>query len=113
MCRGRPVAAGRAAAREPVIVRAGDTVTYEVKLKEVKNFYDGGGAKLITSGTDHLSWGEYLAGFGTHRELNAFVPPGACPAAAAIKMATINAAHAMHFSDALDMIEPGRPEPKR
>lgn len=80
---------------------------YEVKLTEIKKFYDEGGAKLITSGTDHPSWGEYLAGFGTHRELNAFVLAG-IPPAAAIKMATINAAHAMHLSDALGTIEAGK-----
>ena len=80
---------------------------YEVKLKEIKKFYDAGGARWITSGTDHPSWGEYLAGFGTHRELNAFVLAG-IPPAAAIKMATINAAHAMHVSDALGTIESGK-----
>ena len=42
---------------------------YDVKLKEVKRFYDAGGGRLITSGTDHPSWGEFLSGFGTHREL--------------------------------------------
>ena len=34
----------------------------------------------ITSGTDHPSWGEYFAGFGTHRELHAFVLAGIPPA---------------------------------
>jgi len=80
---------------------------YEVKLKEVKRFYDAGGGALITSGTDHPSWGEYLSGFGTHRELQAFVLAG-IPPAAAIKMATVNAAHAMHMGDALGTIEPGK-----
>jgi imidazolonepropionase-like amidohydrolase len=80
---------------------------YNVKLKEIKRFYDLGGARLITSGTDHPSWGEYLSGFGTHRELNAFVLAG-IPPAAAIKMATINAAHAMRMSDILGTIEPGK-----
>ncbi len=44
---------------------------YEVKLKEVKRFYDAGGGRLITVGTDHPSWGEYLVGIrhasGTER----------------------------------------------
>ena len=80
---------------------------YDVKFKEIRKFYDAGGAKLITSGTDHPSWGEYLSGFGTHRELNAFVLAG-IPPAAALKMATINAAHAMHLADALGTIEPGK-----
>jgi imidazolonepropionase-like amidohydrolase len=77
---------------------------YEVKLKEIKRFYDGGGGRLITSGTDHPSWGEYLSGFCTHRELNAFVLAG-IPPAAAIKMATINAARAMRMGDELGTIE--------
>jgi len=80
---------------------------YEVKLKEIKRFYDAGGANLITSGTDHPSWGEYLSGFCTHRELSAFVLAG-IPPAAAIKMATINAARAMHLGDALGTIEAGK-----
>ena len=80
---------------------------YEVKLKEVKRFYDAGGANLITLGTDHPSWGEYLSGFGSHRELQAFVLAG-IPPAAAIKMATINAAHAFGLSDRLGTVEAGK-----
>jgi imidazolonepropionase-like amidohydrolase len=80
---------------------------YEVKFREIKRFYDAGGATLITSGTDHPSWGEYLSGFCTHRELAAFVLAG-IPPAAAIKMATINAARAMHLGDALGTIEPSK-----
>jgi imidazolonepropionase-like amidohydrolase len=80
---------------------------YDVKMKEVKRFYDKGGAALITSGTDHPTWGEYLNGFGTHRELHAFVLAGIAPAAA-LKMATINAAHAMRLSDQLGTIEVGK-----
>jgi imidazolonepropionase-like amidohydrolase len=80
---------------------------YDVKLKEVKKFYDAGGAKLITVGTDHPSWGEYLSGFGSHRELLAFVLAG-IPPAAAVKMATINAAHAFGLSDRLGTIEAGK-----
>jgi imidazolonepropionase-like amidohydrolase len=80
---------------------------YEVKLKEVKRFYDEGGAGLITLGTDHPSWGEYLSGFGSHRELQAFVLAG-IPPAAAIKMATANAAHAFGLGDRLGTIEAGK-----
>jgi imidazolonepropionase-like amidohydrolase len=80
---------------------------YEVKQKEIKRFYDAGGGRLITSGTDHPSWGEYLSGFCTHRELNAFVLSG-IPPAAAIKMATINAARAMRMGDQLGTIEPSK-----
>lgn len=80
---------------------------YETKMKEVKRFYDKGGARLITVGTDHPSWGEYLSGFGTHRELQALVLSG-IPPADALKMATINAAHALHMSDQLGSIEAGK-----
>jgi imidazolonepropionase-like amidohydrolase len=80
---------------------------YDVKLKEVKKFYDSGGGRLITVGTDHPSWGEYWSGFGTHRELNALVVAG-IPAAAAIKCATINAARALGMGDKLGSIEAGK-----
>jgi imidazolonepropionase-like amidohydrolase len=80
---------------------------YETKLREIKRFYDKGGARLITVGTDHPSWGEFLSGFGTHRELQALVLAG-IPPAAALKMATINAARAIRMSDQLGTIEPGK-----
>ena len=80
---------------------------YETKMKEVKRFYDRGGARLLTVGTDHPSWGEYLSGFGTHRELHALVLAG-IPPAAAIKMATINAARALRMGDQLGSIEVGK-----
>lgn len=80
---------------------------YEVKLKEVKRFFDRGGARLITVGTDHPSWGEYLSGFGTHRELHALVLSG-IPPAAALKMATINAARALRVGDTLGSIDAGK-----
>jgi imidazolonepropionase-like amidohydrolase len=80
---------------------------YDVKLKEVKRFYDLGGASLITSGTDHPSWGEYFAGFGTHREMKALVEAG-LPPAAALKAATANAAHAFGLSDRLGTVQPGK-----
>ena len=80
---------------------------YAVKFGELKRFYDRGGARLVTVGTDHPSWGEFLSGFGMHRELLAFVLAG-IPPAAAIKMATINAAHAIRMSDQLGTIEPGK-----
>jgi len=80
---------------------------YDVKLKEIKRFYDLGGAALITSGTDHPSWGEYFAGFGTHRELQALVVAG-LPPAAALKAATTNAAHAFGLGDRLGTIETGK-----
>jgi hypothetical protein len=80
---------------------------YDVKLKEIKRFYDVGGGALITSGTDHPSWGEYFSGFGTHRELQALVVAG-LPPAAALKAATTNAAHAFGLGDRLGTIETGK-----
>ena len=80
---------------------------YEVKFKELKRFYDAGGARLITLGTDHPSWGEFLSGFSAHREVQAFVLAG-IPPAAALKMATINGARALRLGDVLGTIEPGK-----
>ena len=37
---------------------------------------------VITLGTDHPSWGEYLSPFSVHRELHAMVVAGLPPAAA-------------------------------
>ena len=80
---------------------------YEVKLKEVKRFYDAGGGRLITVGTDHPSWGEFLSGFGSHREVQALVLAG-IPPAAVLKMATINGARAMGLASQLGSIEAGK-----
>ncbi|HYN06007.1 MAG TPA: amidohydrolase family protein [Vicinamibacterales bacterium] len=80
---------------------------YEVKFKEVKRFYDKGGADLITVGTDHPSWGEFLSGFGSHREVRALVLAG-IPPAAVLKMATINGARALRMGDQLGSIEAGK-----
>jgi imidazolonepropionase-like amidohydrolase len=80
---------------------------YDVKLKEVKRFYDAGGARLITVGTDHPSWGEFLSGFGSHREVQALNLAG-IPPAAVLKMATINGARAMGLGDRLGTLEAGK-----
>jgi imidazolonepropionase-like amidohydrolase len=80
---------------------------YETKLKEIKRFYDAGGGRLITVGTDHPSWGEFLSGFGSHREVQALVLAG-IPPAAVLKMATINGARAMGLSSQLGTIEAGK-----
>lgn len=77
------------------------------KLKEVKAFYDAGGANLITLGTDHPSWGEFFSGFGSHRELHAMVLAG-IPPAAALKIGTINSARAFNLGTKLGAIERGR-----
>jgi imidazolonepropionase-like amidohydrolase len=73
----------------------------------VKAFYDAGGADLITLGTDHPSWGEYLTPFSVNRELLSLSLSG-IPNAAVLRMATLNAARAMGFGDRLGSIEPGK-----
>lgn len=80
---------------------------YWVKRKTIKKFYDAGGGQLITLGTDHPSTGEFIAGFSAHRELEAFVLSG-IPAAAALKIATINCARALNVGDKLGSIAPGK-----
>ncbi len=80
---------------------------YRVKQGTLRLFHEAGGAELLTVGTDHPSWGEYLSGFGVHRELHAWVRAG-IPPAAALRAATLNPAHALGVSDALGSIEPGK-----
>jgi imidazolonepropionase-like amidohydrolase len=80
---------------------------YEVKLKEIKRFYDAGGGRLITVGTDHPSWGEFLSGFSSHREVHALALAG-IPPAAVLKIATINGARAMGLDSQLGSIEAGK-----
>lgn len=80
---------------------------FEVKLDRIKAFYDAGAGDHITLGTDHPSWGEFLAPFGVHRELQAFVRAG-IPEAAALRIATINGARALRMSDRIGTIEVGK-----
>jgi imidazolonepropionase-like amidohydrolase len=80
---------------------------YWIKRKEIKAFYDGGGGDLITLGTDHPSWGEYLTPFSVHRELLSFVLAG-IPPAAALRIATINCARALGVGDRLGTVETGK-----
>jgi imidazolonepropionase-like amidohydrolase len=80
---------------------------FELKLDRIKAFYDAGAGHLITLGTDHPSWGEYLAPFGVHRELEAFVRAG-LPEAAALRIATINGARALGRGDRLGTVEVGK-----
>lgn len=65
---------------------------FQAKQKLIKSYFEAGGK--ITLGTDHFSDGNYLPGFGVHRELAIFVKNG-IPAAQAIKIASLNGAQAL------------------
>ena len=80
---------------------------YWTKRKEVKAFYDAGGGSLITLGTDHPSWGEYLTPFAANRELLSMSLSG-IPNAAVLRIATINSARAIGVGDRLGSIEAGK-----
>ncbi len=80
---------------------------YEVKKKLVRAFYEAGGGHLITLGTDHPSSGDYLSGFASHREIQALHETG-IPAAAVLRIATINGARALGLGDRLGSLEPGK-----
>ena len=95
------------AKREPRGVSEQFEQIYWVKRKTIKGFFDAGGADLITLGTDHPSWGEFVSGFGVHRELHCLVLAG-IPEAAALRIATINGARALGLGDKLGTIEPGK-----
>jgi imidazolonepropionase-like amidohydrolase len=77
------------------------------KVPELKAFYDAGGGRLITVGTDMPTAGANFGGFVYHRELQAIVYAG-LPPAAALKAATINGARALGVSDRLGSIEVGK-----
>ncbi len=80
---------------------------YWAKRDLLEAFYDMGGGELITLGTDHPSWGEYLTPFSIHRELLTMVLAG-LPPAAALRAATINAARALRVEDRLGTVESGK-----
>jgi imidazolonepropionase-like amidohydrolase len=80
---------------------------YYVKRKVLKAFYDAGGRDWITLGTDHPSWGEFFSGFGSHRELHAFVLSG-IPPADALRFATINGARALNVATKLGSLDVGK-----
>lgn len=80
---------------------------YWKKREHLLAFYKQGGGHLITTGTDHPSWGDYLAGFAIHREIHAIVLSG-LPEHAALRAATINGARALGVGDLLGSLEPGK-----
>jgi len=94
-------------ARPPRAVNEQFENIYWTKRKEIKAFYDAGGASLITLGTDHPSWGEFFTPFSTNRELLSMSLSG-IPNADVLRIATINSARAMGFGDRLGSIEAGK-----
>ena len=80
---------------------------YYVKRETVKAFVDAGGARQLTLGTDHPSWGEFWSGFGAHRELHAMVLAGISNADA-LRAGTVNAARALGMSERLGTIAAGK-----
>lgn len=78
---------------------------YLAMIRTTKAFYDAGGK--ITMGTDNPSRGEYLAGFSAHRELHTLNLTG-IPAAAVLRIGTINGANALGLGSTLGTIEPGK-----
>lgn len=78
---------------------------YRAKQKTIADFHRAGGT--ITMGTDHVSNGNHVAGFGVHRELDAFVRNG-IPAADAIRFGTINGAKAFGIEKDHGSIENGK-----
>jgi imidazolonepropionase-like amidohydrolase len=80
---------------------------YYVKRRVLRLFHEEGATHLLTLGTDHPTWGEYLNGFTAHRELHAMVLAG-IPNAAALRAGTINGARALGVDERLGTIEPGK-----
>lgn len=80
---------------------------YNAMRRSTKAFYDAGGGGLITLGTDAPSHGNFLAGFGAHREMHTMVLAG-IPEAAVLKIATQNGANALGKGSLLGSIETGK-----
>lgn len=80
---------------------------YQAMLRTTKAFYDAGGGDLITLGTDAPSRGEFLPGFGAHRELHTFVFAG-IPETSALRIATQNGAKAINEGELLGTLEEGK-----
>ena len=80
---------------------------YHAMQRTTKAFYNAGGKHLLTLGTDAPSRGEFLPGFGAHRELHTFVLAGISEADA-LRIATINGAKAINKGELLGTLEPGK-----
>ena len=78
---------------------------YDAKLKTIHAYFAAGGK--ITLGTDHVSVGTHLPGFGVHRELDAFVRAG-IPPADALRIGTINGARALKIAEDHGSITEGK-----
>ena len=78
---------------------------YDAKLKTIAAFHKAGGT--ITLGTDHVSNGNHMPGFGVHREMDALVRAG-IPEADVLKIATINGARAFKIEKDHGSIEVGK-----
>ena len=78
---------------------------YDAKLKTIGDFHKVGGT--ISLGTDHVSNGNHLPGFGVHRELDALVR-GGISEADAIRIGTINGARALKIDKDHGSIEVGK-----
>jgi len=70
-------------------------------------FVRAGGGHLVTTGSDHPSWGDWNQGFAIHRELHALVLAGLTPAEA-LRCATINGARALGVGDQLGSLDEGK-----
>jgi imidazolonepropionase-like amidohydrolase len=80
---------------------------YQAMKRSTLAFYNAGGGHLIGLGTDLPSDGEFLPGFGAHRELHALVLAG-LPPAAALRAGTLNGAAALGMDDQIGSVEPGK-----
>jgi imidazolonepropionase-like amidohydrolase len=78
---------------------------YRVKQTTIEPFHAAGG--LITLGTDHVSNGNHLPGFGIHREMDVMVRSGISPSET-LKIATINGAKALKIDQDHGSIETGK-----
>ena len=75
---------------------------FEAKQKTISHYFKAGGK--LSLGTDHFSNGEYLPGFGSHREMAVMVASG-IPAKEVIRIASINGAQALQIDQKRGSIE--------